>query len=294
MEKQKNYYKTTIIHKIKTTIATPGWSVSDYVLPLKTLYLNLPTKAKKDFRSSLLSLLQNNECLEHVFDICIAIKLKEACPILMHQFMNPPKYIKYNTGKKYHTWTEGFRKKIIIALGDLQCDEILPTLITLIKERMRGKGKAYYLKEIRSYSVVMQVMTKLSPQNAAKYFGWWINKAQLVDRNNETLLKRIGGAGILESVPDIHLSGIGSSSIRLCIKNALTKLKFEGLKKWLKTVNLINEKDRSYLAMQLEYMLSGQDIFCNVNRQVKHNFEPRLLSQGLALLPQIERNRDKG
>jgi len=79
----KQYFLQKIPKIIQEAKSVPGWSISDYLNPIRKLYSELPQNKKRYFHSSLIELLRGREYLEDIITICKEIELKEACEVLI-------------------------------------------------------------------------------------------------------------------------------------------------------------------------------------------------------------------
>src|SRR3989338_7008603 len=284
----KQYFLQKIPKIIQEAKSIPGWSISEYLIPIRKLYNSLTATEREEFRNAMLSLLKKNILLDNLLDICKEIRLKEACTILIKLLLNPPKGLEED---KHRVWIEGLQRQIIHVLGVLGCKDVIALLETLLQNKMRNKNSTR-LPKMRwdSYGCIINAMANLSIEKAGKYFGWWIMKAQEIDRKQVTFLKKLSDWNVMEDMniaPNINESLYGAGAVRQCILAVATKKKMSGLRQWLRSIELFRKEDRTYLAKQIVFLLEGRDIVCNLAKLVNFKGNKVALALELSSLPKI-------
>ncbi len=275
-------YKNEIVRIIKYGKSVHNFSISDYLDPIKDLYSNLSYKEKKNFQSSLLSLLNERNFVSEIAVICRQLKIKQVAPSLMEIFLNPPQ----NTQDGHPIWIEGLRKTMIASLGELRSKEARVLLINLLDEQIyKNEHNLPRLKQ-DSYGIVMQALTKISPNDAAKFFGRWISQDRDLRLQTMNMVKKTNDWEKLRELNiTLPIDEHRSSSIEECILTVAKKGKLEGLKKWLKAIKLLKEQDRDALKYNLEYMLNSEDEMYNLRKILKFKGTAKSLAIKLASLP---------
>lgn len=279
----RNRYAEQILTIIKQTRDTPHWSVSDYLDPIKRLYVNLLPQDKKDFRLSVLALLEGNECLENIFDVCQKLQFHEACPRLMKLLVQPPRLI-----DRHPVWKDGFRRSVMAALGELKCLKARPFLNRLLTQKMTGKRSGLLQLSVTSYGVAMQALAKIAPEDAAKYFGWWLKREQQLVSKELALVKRTDDWKIMEKAGvTLPIDERESAFAQYCLLTVAKQGGLKYLKQWLARVQLSSISDREHLQYQLERLLTGANPLCDLKSVLRFTGEPHALAHQLALLPSI-------
>ena len=141
----------------------------------------------------------------------------------------------------------------------------------------------------------MQALAKLAPQDAARYFGWWIEKDQVLNRKTMALVqetddwKKMKAFGIASPIDERS-----SSSIQNCILAVAREGQLKRLKEWLRSVVLPRESSRNYLKYQLEHMLTGKDPLANLKLTLKFQGDTKTLVEELAALPLVKEKGNRG
>ncbi len=279
-------YTNQILEIIKRGRSVPHWSISDYLTPIRQLYSKLSPTLRKEFRLSLLELLKGKDYLDNLLDVCETIQLEDACPALVRLFMHPPKY-----SEGYPIWIDGFRRRVVAALGKLRCRTAKPLLIRLLRVMTTSKTDPNLPRlDLESYGVVLYALIEIAPEEAAEYFGWWIEKAQQVGRRLTKLVQQAEGWQELKAAGiNLPMDEKDSPSIQFCLLAVARKEKLGGLREWLKSVTLMKNGDRDYLKYQLVHMLTGKDPLSNLRTVVRVTGDPQVLAEELASLPSVKK-----
>lgn len=278
----KPNYTNIILEIIKKGKAIPHWSISDYLGPIRDLYAQLSAKEKTAFRLAVIELLSGREHLENILDICREVHLKEACPILIKLFLNPPRY-KENG---HPVWVQGFCRSVAVTLGEIRCRSALSLLRQVVESKVSGKGSKQLRLDLESYGVVIQALTSISPKDAAKYFGWWIAKGRELNRQTMALVKKTDDWKKMEDLGiELPIDEESSPVIQNCILSVAKQGKLVGLKRWLASIVLLKANDRNYLEYQLHHLLTGVDPLANLKDTLKFDGDSQALAEELASLP---------
>jgi len=280
--------KGKILETISTERSKIGYSGFEFLQPLKKLYISLDDKERLHFRNTVLKMLEGNEDLEAVIDICEFFKFRECCPQLLCLISNPPDTSMVDS---FHVPKEHIQRNAIVAVERLRCKQAVPILDSLLLKEQRKKVAKDAITPPLAFPLLVS-LAKLSPEKTSIYLGWCINLAKTVDQRTAEFVKTLDDWKRMEEMKiapnlDFPTSGTGAGSIRLCLFSIAKKRGLKGLKAWLKSVILLNEDDRNYLKIQLSYMLAGEDSFTNLKNLIKDKENPQSLGQELASLPSV-------
>jgi len=278
-------YTNQILEIIKRGKSVPHWSISDYLNPIREWHSRLSPKDKKDFRCSLLALLRGKCYLQDVMVICVTLQVTEACPLLISLFLNPPKGLKEDG---FDLGTGGVRLRALATLGNLNCQKAK----SLLKDLMEKKRSEPSRFGDTVYSSIVTTLAKISPMDAAPYFGWLIERDQNLTQRILMQAKATDEWKKLEqmSVP-LPIDERSSPFIQDCLLSVARRGGLKSLRRWLKSVTLMEKGDRDYLKYQLVHMLTGKDPLSNLRTVVRVTRDPQVLAEELASLPSVKGNR---
>lgn len=281
--KRLRKYSNYIIDTIRQTKKVHGWSISDFIEPINQMYESLSGRDKKEFRASICELLEGNEYLEDIITIIwMKLKFKEVCPLLFKLFENPPQRLKE---EGHYIGTDGIQTGVLIALGELKYKKIVPLLKHIIEDAISKKDIP------DSIGVAIEALAKLSPQDAGKYFGWWIDAIQKMEEQQLSFVKTLDDWKIMEknmAVPVVDTAIHGFFSVKDCIISVAKNQGRQGLKKWLSSITLYNEKDKEFLRKQIKILADGSnELFPNLRILCNYKGESNILATELASLPRM-------
>ena len=283
----KKGYPNKILEIIKSAKSVHNWSISDYLDPVREFYPTLSPKDKRAFCSSLITLLQGKNYLSDVITICTEIRLKEACPVLIKLFLNPPRRLKEDS---FYIGTKGVRVNALVALGKMRCSNARLLLRDILEIRMLSKKTKFQKFDDDLYGSMVVALANISPSDAAKYFGWWIEKDQQLTRQIMAHAKQTDDWKEMERLAiALPIDERSSAFIQDCILAVAKRRGLRGLKKWLRAVCLPKEDDRDYLRYQLEYMLTGKNPLSDLKIILHFTGDAQSLARELADLPSVGR-----
>lgn len=286
MNKGRDKYSRQIIDIIGNTKRIPGWSISDYIDKTHDLYLKLSRGERHKFRQSLLNLLDGEEYLSDVIVlIWRKFKLISACPQLIRLFLSPPMNLKEDG---VDIGTEGVRIDALVALGELECLKVIPFIESLLNNMVTGEKTNVLPVSFNSCGILISTLAKLSFKKSSKYFGWWLWKAQEIDRINVDFVNSLDDFRRMKKLniaPDISDSLYGAGVVRECLVVIAKMYKLSGLKRWLRLVRLKQLKDRVYLRVQIKELFEGGHPLVYFKRIIKYRGDDEKLADELASLP---------
>ncbi len=282
----KSNYAKTILDIIEKGKAASHWSISDYLNPIRELYAKLSLAEREVFRLAVIELLHGEEHLDNVLDICRELHLKEACPMLVKLLRDSPRYQEDG----YPVWVEGFRRRVVVTLGQIGCHNALSLLAQVVESKIAGRRSKQLKLDEETYGTVIQALTDLSPADAAKYLGWWIDRDQQLRRKAIALMKQTDDWKKLQTLGvSLPIDERASSVLEHCILTVVKREKLQGLKNWLRSITLLHECDRDYLQHQLERVLSGENPLADLRSLLNFKGDPKSLAGTLASLPAVRK-----
>lgn len=281
----RSRYKEVILRTVTVAKATPHWSRSDYLEPIRKLYLESTPKNRMQMQQALLELLSQNEELDSLIDVSQELRLKKACKRLLGLFLNPPKYS--TEGRRL--WVDGFRRQILVAIGQIRCTEARSFVESLLENAThRTRHSDLPRLSIDCYGVTLCTLTRLAPERASQFFGWWLEKDQMQQRKLSTIVRTAEGYQELSAAGLGHLLDSEKSfAVQNCILAVAERGGLSGLRRWLKSVSLHREASRVYLRNQLTHMLTRRDPLGDLRTLLTLKDDPVALASHLASLPSL-------
>jgi hypothetical protein len=281
-------YSKYILETIRKAKDDRDWSISNYVTPLRKFYRALNQKEAEEFNSSLLKLLRGRIYIENLIDICRELKIEKSCGMLLKLFLNPPTHLEESG---HPVWIEGLQRNIIYTLGFLKCKEAISVLKRLIDDRVRKRNASLRWD---SYGVIINALASISSEESSRYFGWWLSTVQKIESDQLVFLKSLNDWKIMEennAIPLIDNSIYGFSSVKNCIISVIKNNGLDGLKKWLKSITLYNEKDRRFLKEQFQVLADEKnELYPDLKTICKYKGKSDSLVAELSLLPRLKKN----
>lgn len=289
----KNKYCKSILEIIGKAKKNRDWSISDYVLPLKFFYKKLKNEEKKEFKSSILKLLQGKVYIDNLIDICRDLKIKESCTLLLKLFVNPPRGLKENN---YSVWMEGLQRNIVYTLGILKCKDAVTILKKLIENKDNVTKAPLFNLKWGSCGVAIHALTNISPEESGRYFGWWINVIQKIENKQLAFATSLADWKKMEKNMLAHVIDTdvyGFLSVKNCIISVAQNNGMLGFKKWLSSITLYNRKDREFLLGQIQILADGKNtLFPNLKKICNYRGKSGVFAKELSMLPKIENKEE--
>ena len=282
---KRDRYAVQIIRIIQAAKMVPNWSITDYLTPIRALYAPLSPTNQRAFRTTLLTLLRGRQYLDDLMTICRELHVVEACSDIMRLARHPPRRL---TEDRHAIWRDGLRLDAIAMLGELECISAKGMLKQVLTTRRSvRKGQWPTLNERLGHSALV-ALAKISPADAAPYFGSWVEKDLESNHKLMSLVKHTDDWHQVEECgANKFIDEQASPLIRDCILAVARKKHLAGLKKWLKSVVLLSEAHRDYLEYQLRAMMSGKNPLIDLKTVLKFRGDHQSLIAELSSLPSV-------
>lgn len=281
-------YKTFILGAIREARGTHGYSGVEWLYPIRGLYVGLAPDEQEFFHLELVDLLKHPEeaecsdCLTELIQLCQSLEITESCSVLIELSQNPPPNKKFGD---FYVGGETLRANAWAALGELKCKSAIPLLTRQLKEA-HEEVRRLSTEDIEKGSPACNAawnkgpailaLVKVAPDKAKSPFGWWLSFERRVVHQGDLR----SAFAMLKQMEQGIIGFVG-----LCLQAVLKSGGgLVGLQDWLRSLSLLDESDRQYLAESFELVMGSKDFRSGIEG-ISDETNLRRLAAELAKLP---------